>query len=368
METFDIPDSSSSQMLVVEGVLSSQLKRHQIYLSRSTALNENRVVYEPGAIVTITDHEGEVLQLTEVSDGVYETPEYAAEPGRTYKLYIKTENGSEYESASVPFTDGPDIANVYAAYGKNPRGNDKGVQVYLDTESPGSPGHYYRWNYIETYEVRAPFPSNWVWLGGTDLEFRIDGIDTCYVTDTLKNIILHNTFELEQDKVTAFTLRYIHESEYMLRHRYSILAQQFCLSEEAYQYWDNLRVISEEQGSLSDRQPGTIKGNIVSLTNPEETVLGYFDAAKVSEKRILFSAINFYYDGLKMPPPLRSDCFDIPPISFMQWELPVMMPRYESTMLIWEVAGMSPSITVSLMPKSCCDCRNLGPTDKPDFF
>jgi hypothetical protein len=291
----------------------------------------------------------------------------SAEVGHTYTLHITTSDGSKYSSNPVPYTDGPDIEALYARYVDNPNGSGKGIQVYLDSE-PSAEQHFYRWNYIETYEVHAPLPSNWIWTGGTNVEFRHEGIDTCFVTDTLRTIMLLNTQNMNPPEVSSVRIRYINEKQHILRYAYSILVQQYCLSAGAYQYWENLRKMSEEQGSLSDLQPGSIKGNIISLTQPGQEVLGYFDVGKVSEKRIKFAAINFYADGMKMPPAFRNNCYEIAPTTFMQSDLPSLMPTFQRTMNIWEVAGESPNIVISLLPISCTDCRDQGPTERPDFL
>jgi hypothetical protein len=368
IEPFEIRNVSSGNMLVVEGVISSQVKRHQIVLSRSTSLNDRRLVRETGATVSVVDNQGNSISLTEEKAGVYETPEFAAQLGKTYTLDIRTSNGNEYRSKEVPFKDGPEIGNVYGKYVQNAEDDGNGIQIYVDTEDPANNTRFYRWNYIETYQVNAPFPSIWEWLGGNDVTFRVDGIDTCYATDTLRQILIKTTKDLDQDKVIAQPLRYIPGYSYIMRFRYSILVQQFALSEDSYLYWDNLRMISEEQGSLSDRQPGSLAGNIFSLTNPDETVLGYFEACKVSEKRIVLGPIDFYYDGFKRPPNFRSYCYEIQPIFVNVSQLGEAMAKYERTMYIWEAFGDGPGTTFELMPKACCDCRDQGPTERPPFF
>ena len=368
VEPYKIGDTVPPSMLVVEGYVSNQLKKHQILLSRATALGNNSVSKESGAIVTISRVDGETLLLTEDSVGVYVTPVFAAQDGGTYTIHIITSDGHEYSSAAVPYQDGPDITDVHATYQPNPHGDGKGIQVSVDTQDPANRGHYYRWNYIETYELHAPFPSNWVWLGGNDVDYRKDGIDTCFVSDTLRRVIIRDTHRLEQDKIEGLELRYIPETESLLRHRYSILIQQFSLSKEAHHYWDELRIASETQGTLADRQPGSLKGNMVSVTNSDEKVLGFFEVGKASEKRIFFSAITFYDQGMKMPRELRASCYDLEPLVLDIGELGEKMPTLQHRMWIWEVAGMSPAIVVSLLPKECCDCRDKGPTERPDFF
>jgi hypothetical protein len=367
VEPYDIKNTSPTSMLVVEGIISNQLKRHQISLSRATPLNERKFIYEQGATVTISDQQGTVISLAEESPGIYETPEFSAQPGAIYTLHIFTADGNEYASQQVPFKDGADIGEVYAAYA-NTAEDGPGVQVYVDTDDPTGQTRFYRWNYIETYKVISPFPSVWNWIGNNSVEPRVEGIDTCYATDTLRQINIRHTRDLERDQVTAQKIRFIPEYSHILRHRYSILVQQFSLSEASYLYWENLRTISEKQGSLSDVQPGSLLGNITSLTNPSETVLGYFEACKVSEKRIFFSATEFYDDGLKFPKVFRAYCLEIAPILVPQADLDVQMKRYERTMYIWDAFGEAPATTFELMPKSCCDCRDQGPTERPPFF
>jgi hypothetical protein len=367
IDPYDIRDAASDNTLVVEGVISSQTKKHQILLSRtSSSFNDPELIREKGASVTISDNDGNTIALTEESDGVYATPEFAAEAGHSYTLHIKTSSGREYASRQVTYHDGPDITALYAKYVQ--KDEMKGVEIYLDTEDPSGQAHFYRWNYIETYEVHAPFPSNWVWLGGNSVEFRYDGIDTCYVTDTLRNILIRTTNGFENDKISGQPIRFIHEKSYWLRYRYSILVQQFSLTEESYSYWETLRTFSERQGSLSDVQPGSLPGNIFSVNDANETVVGYFDVCKVSEKRLFTAAIDFYDDGLLIPENFRSSCYKIPAIEIPELELGENMPKYERDMYIWEVYGFSPFAVFELMPKYCCDCRDQGPTQRPDFF
>lgn len=368
VEAFDVKDNSTVDMLVVEGLVTNELKRHQVYLSRATRVGDRKIVRESGATVTLSDNSGTVIPLSEESPGVYETAEFAAQAGNSYKLNIKTENGKEYVSSEVPFKDGGDIGNVYGEYVKSARGNEKGIQIYVDTEDTENKTRFYRWNFIETYQVNAPFPSVWLWLGGNEVTFRADGIDTCYVTDTLRNVLIRTTRDLEQDKVVAQPLRFIPETSYIMRFRYSILVQQYAISEESYLYWENLKKLSEEQGSLSDLQPGSLAGNIISANDPDETVLGYFDACKVSEKRINLTSVDFYNAGFKRPANFRNYCYEIEPIFVNVSRLGEAMEKYGESMYIWEAFGEGAATTFQLMPKVCCDCRDQGPTERPPFF
>jgi hypothetical protein len=363
VDPYAIPETSVEASLVVEAVISSQLKHHQIFLTRASSIQQQTIIRERGAEVWIIDGAGNRIDLTEEQPGIYETPEFAAKVGDVLTLKIKTASGKMYSSTSVPFKDGPEISDVYAQYSKG-----EGVQFYLDTEDPTGRTNFYRWNYIETYEVRAPFPSNWVWLGGNDVVFRDEPIGTCYVSDTLRNIVIRNTKTLDEDKISALPLRFIAEKTYLLRHKYSMLVQQFALSEQAFNYWNKLKISSEDQGSLSDQQPGSLPGNLVCESDANETVLGLFEVCKVSEKRIIISYLEFYDEGYLEPGSLRSGCKSIVPISAPELQLGEYMERYKDDQLIWEVNGFSPMAIFELLPIYCCTCADLGTTEKPDFF
>jgi hypothetical protein len=366
VDVYEIGTLKSEEALVVDGVFSDIFKRHQIFISRTTSFNQKYFKAEEGAEVTITDQDENVTTLSETKPGIYETPETAAVNGATYTLKIKTAAGKRYTSTEVLFKSGPDIDAVNSRYVET--SNGKGVEISVNTEDPTGQTRFYRWNFIETYEVRTPFPSVWRWLGGNEVIFREDSIDICYVTDTLRNILTHTTKNLEQDKVVDKALKFIPEDSYSLTHKYSMLVQQFALSEEAFLYWENLRQTSEQQGTLSDRQPGTLPGNIISIDDPSETVIGFFEACKVSEKRIFVSYVDFYKEGFVRPPRMRSYCLEILPILAPELELGAYMEQYQETMYIWEVYGFSPDAVFQLMPKRCCDCRDLGPITKPSFF
>jgi hypothetical protein len=138
------------------------------------------------------------------------------------------------------------------------------------------------------------------------------------------------------------------------------------MSQESYTYWNNLRITNETQGGLSDIQPGVITGNIFSITDDTEPVLGYFDASTVSEKRVFFNYRDFIESGYKRPPVYRNGCYAIEPILVKQPDLDFYMNKYDGKMLIWELFGSPP--TFELMPTYCCDCTDLGTNIKPEFW
>jgi hypothetical protein len=108
-ERVDIDLEDTFTRLVVEGNLTTDTAVHFVKLSTTSSYYDNQ---EPppveNAVVTITDDEGEFIQLVEVAPGVYSTGrDYFAEIGKTYTLDIMLEeeiNGfKDYQAvSSVP--------------------------------------------------------------------------------------------------------------------------------------------------------------------------------------------------------------------------------------------------------------------------
>jgi len=73
---------------------------------------------------------------------------------------------------------------------------------------------------------------------------------------------------------------------------YSPLVTLYAVSEASYDYWEQQRVNSEDQGGLYDHQPVQVRGNLENTTDPEKKVLGFFGAAAMDQKRIFVEGIE----------------------------------------------------------------------------
>lgn len=368
IERYDIKSFASDNRLVITGYLSNNLKQHQVSISRTAKLNEREFIPETDAVVSISDGNGNIFPLTELTPGNYETSVLAGVIGNDYSLSVTTRDGNKYVSDQVKLKDTPEIQDIYATYSKefNVGDGPGGFRIFLDTEDPSNQTRYYRWEYEETYQVKMPFPSSYIWLGGSNVIFRDLPIDICWPTKKSNSIFITSTFGLSQDKISGHLLREISGSSELMRVKYSLLVRQFSLSKEAYTYWNGLKILNESQGSLFDRQPGNIRGNIKSLSTTEE-VLGYFEAGVIKEKRVFFSPIDFYDEGYVRPPYLTS-CEKAEPIEVLLSTVGDYLTIHSrDSLLISEVQGMG-DVTIFLRRKFCMDCTNLGPNIKPSFW
>ena len=68
-----------------------------------------------------------------------------------------------------------------------------------------------------------------------------------------------------------------------------------------------MRDLSTSGSVLSPKQPGFFYGNIKSVENPEEKVIGFFEVSSVSTERIYFNYADLFPNE-RLPPYYESDC------------------------------------------------------------
>jgi hypothetical protein len=103
-----------------------------------------------------------------------------------------------------------------------------------------------------------------------------------------------------------------------LRIKYGVTIRQYALSEDAYIFWKGVVENTNLMGSMYNKQPYRVIGNIKNLNHPEKAVYGFFEASEVKIKWIVV-------DGLKNAP-LRDfgDCQvnvfgDTTAVYFYEW-------------------------------------------------
>ena len=99
-DVVDVEFTSSGSQLVVEAVVTNEVKQHVIKL-RNTSSYDRPEYFEPvsGADVSISDDSGNIYSVTESEAGKYLTESLGGVPGRRYTLSIEY-NGKLYESVS----------------------------------------------------------------------------------------------------------------------------------------------------------------------------------------------------------------------------------------------------------------------------
>ena len=365
VDPYSIKSVSYEPSLVVEGNITTEFKEHRVVLSRAAPIGQAQFIPETGAQVSLKVGSG-FLNMQEISPGVYVTPPLAGVIGTAYSLHINTSNGQEVVSEEVVLRSTPDIKDIYATYSTDLRVGDKtgGIQILLDTEDPTGTTRYFRWEYEQTWEIQTPFESNFIWIGGNNVVFRSVPVSNCYASDSSNRVIINSTRGLAADKVVGQLIQTLPAEGPYLSVKYSILVRQRSLSETGYFYWQALEKTNQSQGTLYDTQPGTVQGNLSSVTG-DGVVLGYFDASAVKEMRVFFSPRDFRDKGF-VPLGFEDYCNFLTAAQVPQSGIGNFLSANPGLEIIGATGFGDP--TLFLLPAACCDCTAIGTNIKPAFW
>ncbi len=375
IEPFEAENIAFDDLLVVEARITNENKKHLIKLSRTFDIGSENNTPEKEAIVSIIDNVQNVYNFTEIRDGVYKSDiSFEAEADKNYVLNIKTKNNGEFSSSSESITGFSEIEDVRYNVEKN-NVNEEVVQISVNSKSDENNAQYYSFEYEETYKLVAPYWSAFE----LDLsEYPPEGIllksdqggQVCYKTDISNEIIQSETESLSEEDLRDFIVRSIPTTSSIIAHRYSILLKQYVQSFEAYTFYNTLKKFSESEDVFSENQVGFIQGNITPKNNDKDQVIGFFEVASVSEKRIFFNVEDLNITNINVYP---VECRILAPSLFGPFNPNIrpLLDALNNGFQFYE-GNNSPSNAEPgpyyVVNDSCADCRFIGEEEKPDFW
>jgi len=330
-------------------------------VSLSSPVGSPEYIPLTGCEVKVRDNKNNEFMLEEYESGKYRVwmeKQYLA-AGTSFQVRVITPAGEEVVSGFDTMPRGPALDSVYYAIEDIPTPDpdiyQRIMQFYVDLDAEGDYSRYYKWEVVETWEYEAAYPAEY-YYDGTHHQIKPPDYSNyrCYASGLVKQVFTVSTMNLSQNIYPRFPLHSIDGGTSRLSILYSILVRQLALSQSAYNYWEQMRTNSTEQGGLYEKQPVIIKGNLKSLTNPEQSVLGYFHTASVSERRYFYHNVN----GIDLN--FSNGCIE-EALGRGGWRefYPTDYPVYYAF-----VAG-----SLRILSNECIDCRKMGGTTvKPDFW
>lgn len=378
VEEIDIVETDQFEnYLVVEATLTDQEISQEISLSRTYSLEDNVVPPESNADVKVTDSNGVEYSFEELSPGQYRSAEiFAAQPNINYTLTIRTQNGNLYESREMLLTSVNPIDELFFERDFNENGQE-GVSVFVNNYDPLGQSNFYRFKYEESYKVIAPL---WTSLDLIDnlaagvasyderFEFIPRSTDEliCYKTNVSNSIIITNTKDLIEDRLNNFRVLFLNRNDFKIAHRYSFLLTQFIQSAEAYTFYQFLSEISESENLLSETQPGFLSGNITSLSNTEENVIGFFEVVSADTQRIYFNYEDLFSNELLPPYPIQCGIENFYAPLFDQLDEALASRDYKFYLNNDEPEELEGPYF--LVPAPCGDCTFYGDSSPPVWW
>jgi hypothetical protein len=358
-EPYDPPVRDTNiEFLVVEGTLNTT-GATTIKLSRTTNLNRlSTVAQELKAQVSVENEQNQMVGFAEKGKGEY-ILNFFNLPGSRFRLRIKTNSGRQYLSEYVV----PARNSLIKSIGW--KRDNAGINLSLNAVGTEQDSRFYRWEYEETWEFKTiKSEYKFVWPSKIQEEGHLERRtgsdilpDVCWATNQSTTIFLGTTKNLSENIVSNEPIARIPLNSWKLSKRYSILVRQYALNQKAFDYWNKVKRNTEQLGSVFDPQPSQINGNLYSLADGKEQVIGYFDICNVREERI-------FIDNSDVPgwqDERQCSVITIPPVDADG--LPVGKP--------WDYFVNGEYIPVGLSSGAkaeCVDCRKLGVSVKPVFW
>ncbi len=291
----DVNTNSGELILVVEGFISTQAGPHIIRISRSAKYGsffEGTIRNVTNAKVFIRDQKGEVTFLTNDGFGVYNTPfGFRAVVGNSYTLQITITDKTYYSTPQL-VTKAPKIDSLILEYNKFPSTDPldfkSGVEVYSQWQDPLDEENYYMWQSTGTFKIEThPEDHVIITFFGNEIPAPLDCCADCWVGEVNadKSIRIMKDNNSNGNLVTNLAA-FIEDNGVRYMDKYFITLEQHSISKEAYLFFDLLDNQLSINGDIFDPPPATILGNMISLENPDENVIGYFMATDVAVKSI----------------------------------------------------------------------------------
>ena len=375
-----------NSLLVVEGLITNENSSYKIKLSRTTGQANSISEKVADADVYIIDGSGVKTHLQNSGGGYYKTDStlFKGVVGQNYTLQILTGDGKEYKSGQSTMLPVADIDKVYYEKGEEISGiNGKispGLKIFLNSANTVGNNQYFRWTFEEVWKFKIPCPQRYICKMVLDKETyifeQIDSVrEYCWKRNLSEDLITNSILSGGANFISGQEIQFIDPVlSDRLTQEYSILVKQYSVSQEEFDFWNNLKKAGEAGGDIFALQPFTVMSNIHNVNNNNERVLGYFEVSGVSQKRIFITAHEL--DPLSLTH-YQTDCVEIPkgPSDWPGRNLPTFYQIYYQIMNNGDYTFIRPIFNTDNTLRQlvyatnvCAICELTGFSTKPDFW
>ena len=281
---------SGKQQLVLYGLFTQFNEKHVFSISRTSDFGKQETPVS-GALVIIADDLGNSADYEEIEPGKYVLAANKIQgiPGRSYHIEINFADGRSFFSTPQVMPEPIEAEDIYFEIESRQilssvdiLIDNTFINIFIDTPLQYSTGESapLRWKVEEVYSF-------------VDLSCGPgEPVEICYFNDAIRtsDVLLFNNKEGSQEYLRGFKVRsrlLVPFSEFGARHYF--IVHQYTMSIESFEYWEKIKIVANQSGSLFDVQPAKVGGNIVEVDNENAQLLGYFE---VSSQDILRTFIT----------------------------------------------------------------------------
>jgi len=367
VKPYDFNPQNYEKVLVVDGAVSNQPGPYTVSVHYTYPLDTILEELVTNAKVWVEDGDKKVYMYSLVGDSIYQSPTgFVATVGQSYSLHVEMPDGQSYSSEPQTLEPAPAISRIYGQYAELPNeegtGNIGGIQFFIDSDNANGDATHFRYEWQEAYKIVTPYPAQYYVTPDTMLVYMDTSIGICYRELQSNSLIYATTIGTAGNQILEFPIRFISERDQQLKNRYTLLVKQYAISEAAYLFYKRLTENNKSGGSLFSQQTGAVYGNMISDQNPDESILGFFEVAGVSEKRQFFSPSKL--DDRYRPPTFPYSCFPQDIINTTPDSALYYVQLVSGNVFFYNT--MPPE--VGIQTRSCTDCSFYANVTPPNYW
>jgi hypothetical protein len=254
-------------------------------------------------------------------------PEFKAESGSTWQLFITLDDGRRYESLPEKTTDLITFEMLTAEFDEEVRYEVNfnryvpGHRIKINLQDPADSENYYLWKYrtFEPLVVCKTCPEG-IWRNNTCVpEVRPPWQPkyTNYICETpCWQIRYADELPIFSDQFSngnyitnreVATIPYYRDRDLLLE------LQQISLNASAYDYFKTINDLINSSSGLNAPPPAALFGNMSNPDDPEDVILGQFVVASVFSQRLFIDRSNLPVGPIQEDKNLQvEDCYNCP--------------------------------------------------------
>ncbi len=289
-----VPIRTVQPKLVVEGWITTDPPPYSINLSYSgkfasayqTNVDSQQFIYD--AKVTIKNDLGDSTTCVQSVNGTYlsSDPNFIGTIGRTYTLKVYLSNGMVYQSKPEKIVPVPPIDSVSLFYDSTYIAEVRPAQIIVSVNShdPPDTANYYRWT-ASAYVTRKSWGEP-CGLGDPPCYNPY----VCVCSAFCDQLVVGGQINIFSDQFSdgheIIGQPVFYSPIYWYGYHY-VQINQYSLSQEAYQFWEQFLNQTNRTGSILDPLPASLIGNIYNIADSNNIALGLFSASAVYTKKII---------------------------------------------------------------------------------
>lgn len=333
VDQLDLSIRGTTDQIVVDGTITNLPEPQLIRLNRSQAdpvTGRFGTLPLTKATVVVIENGKRTIPAHETTDGDYQLPsDFRGTPGQTYQLRIDLANGTRLESGTQTMPALVPLQQVKTQFSPNSlpperyTGYRAGHTVSVSAQDPANERNFYRWDLVQyekqewcrscaqgVYAVFNIIPRKYMfgthYVSGNQLfedcftpvpygDFGEPPIDKVYYVYDYPcrtqcwEIVRSYALNLFADRDTDGGLignRVIGQVPFLTSAPCLAVIRQSALTTDAYGFYKLLQEQTQNSGGVADIPPTALVGNVKAVAGDPVSVIGFFAATAVSERRV----------------------------------------------------------------------------------